>query len=95
MPSGFAPLARPRRMRAAAHSVHGGASSLLRLAQPAAARFPTGSALAEWAHRAAGDGPRAGWRAARRDAASDSRPGPSAHPRRRAGDRRGREAPAS
>jgi hypothetical protein len=53
MPSGFAPLARPRRMRAAAHSVHGGASSLLRLAQPAAARFPTGSALAEWAQRAA------------------------------------------
>ena len=52
MPSGFAPLARPRRMRAAAHSVHGGASSLLRLAHPAAARFPTGSALAEWAHRA-------------------------------------------
>jgi hypothetical protein len=52
MPSGFAPLARPRRMRAAAHSVHGGASSLLRLAQPAAMRFPTGSALAEWAQRA-------------------------------------------
>jgi len=53
MPSGFAPLARPRRMRAAAHSVHGGASSLLRLAQPAGTRWPTGSALAEWAHRAA------------------------------------------
>jgi hypothetical protein len=52
MHSGFAPLARPRRMRAAAHRVHGGASSLLRLAQPAALRFPTGSALAEWAQRA-------------------------------------------
>jgi hypothetical protein len=39
-------------MRAAAHSVHGGASSLLRLAQPAATRFPSGSALAEWAQRA-------------------------------------------
>jgi len=53
MPSGFAPLARPRRMRAAAHSVHGGASSLLRLAQPIASRWPTGTALAEWAQRAA------------------------------------------
>lgn len=52
MPSGFAPLARPRRMRAAAHSVYGGASSLLRLAQPAGVRLPTGTALAEWAQRA-------------------------------------------
>lgn len=52
MPSGFAPLPRPRRMRAAAHSVHGGASSLLRLTQPAGARWPSGSALAEWAQRA-------------------------------------------
>jgi hypothetical protein len=52
MPSGFAPLARPRRMRAAAHSVHGGASSLLRLAQPAGVRWPSGSSLAEWAQRA-------------------------------------------
>ena len=52
MPSGFAPLARPRRMRAAAHSVYGGASSLLRLAQPAGVRWPSGSALAEWAQRA-------------------------------------------
>jgi hypothetical protein len=39
-------------MRAAAHSVHGGASSLLRLAQPAGVRWPSGSALAEWAQRA-------------------------------------------
>jgi hypothetical protein len=39
-------------MRAAAHSVHGGASSLLRLAQPIASRWPTGSVLAEWAQRA-------------------------------------------
>jgi hypothetical protein len=39
-------------MRAAAHSVYGGASSLLRLAQPIASRWPTGSALAEWAQRA-------------------------------------------
>jgi len=39
-------------MRAAAHRVHGGASSLLRLAQPAGMRWPTGSALAEWAQRA-------------------------------------------
>ena len=52
MPSGFAPLARPRRMRAASHSVHGGASSLLRLAQPTNVRWPSGSALAEWAQRA-------------------------------------------
>ena len=52
MPSGFAPLARPRRMRAATHSVHGGASSLLRLAQPLSARWPTGTALVEWAQRA-------------------------------------------
>jgi len=42
MSSGFAPLARPRRMRAAAHSVHGGASSLLRLAQPLSARIGLG-----------------------------------------------------
>jgi hypothetical protein len=40
-------------MRAAAHSVHGGASSLLRLAQPTGNRWPTGTALAEWAQRAA------------------------------------------
>lgn len=52
MPSGFAPLPRPRRMRAAAHSVHGGASSLLRLTQPTGVRWPSGSALAEWAQRA-------------------------------------------
>ena len=52
MTSGFAPLARPRRMRAAAHSVHGGASSLLRLAQPSSPRWPSGTALAEWAQRA-------------------------------------------
>jgi len=39
-------------MRAAAHSVYGGASSLLRLAQPTGMRWPTGSALTEWAQRA-------------------------------------------
>jgi hypothetical protein len=32
--------------------VHGGASSLLRLAQPTGTRWPTGTALAEWAQRA-------------------------------------------
>jgi hypothetical protein len=53
MPSGFAPLARPRKLRAAASRVHGGASSLLRLAQPGGVRLPTRGDLAEWAQRAA------------------------------------------
>ncbi|MFO1218545.1 MAG: hypothetical protein U1E89_09260 [Burkholderiaceae bacterium] len=53
MPSGFAPLTRPRKLRAAASRVHGGASSLLRLAQPGGVRLPTTSELADWAHRAA------------------------------------------
>lgn len=52
MPSGFAPLARPRKLRAAASRVNGGASSLLRLAQPGGVRLPTRSDLTEWAQRA-------------------------------------------
>jgi hypothetical protein len=52
MPSGFAPLTRPRKLRAATASPHGGASSLLRLAQPGGVRLPTRSDLAEWAQRA-------------------------------------------
>ena len=52
MSSGFAPLTRPRKLRAAATSIHGGKSSLLRLAQPGGVRLPTRSELTEWAHRA-------------------------------------------
>jgi hypothetical protein len=53
MPSGFAPLLnRPRKLRAAATSLQGGASSLLRLAQPGGVRLPTRSDLTEWASRA-------------------------------------------
>lgn len=52
MPSGFAPLARPRKLRAATTGIHGGKSSLLRLAQPGGVRLPTRSDLTEWAQRA-------------------------------------------
>lgn len=51
MPSGFVPLARPRKLRPATTSMHGGASSLLRLAQPGGVRLPTRSDLTEWAQR--------------------------------------------
>jgi hypothetical protein len=51
MPSGFAPLARPRKLRAAAAGIHGGKSSLLRLAQPGGVRLPSRSDLTEWAQR--------------------------------------------
>jgi hypothetical protein len=43
-----------RRLRAAAPGVHGGASSLLRLARGSDARLPSGAALSSWAERAAG-----------------------------------------
>ena len=39
-------------MRAASLGLHGGASSLLRLAQPVSQRLPAGSALAQWVQRA-------------------------------------------
>ena len=47
----FAPAT--RRLRAASPAMHGGASSLLRLARPADPRLPSGSALSGWAERAA------------------------------------------
>jgi hypothetical protein len=43
-----------RRLRAASPGVHGGASSLLRLARGSDARLPCGAALSDWAGRAAG-----------------------------------------
>jgi hypothetical protein len=43
----------PRRPRPAAPRCRGGASSLLRLTQPAASRLPNGADLADWMSRAA------------------------------------------
>jgi hypothetical protein len=43
-----------RRLRAASHRMHGGASSLLRLARGSDTRLPSGAALSDWAERAAG-----------------------------------------
>jgi hypothetical protein len=42
-----------RRLRAARPGMHGGASSLLRLARSGEARLPSGAALSDWADRAA------------------------------------------
>jgi hypothetical protein len=42
-----------RRLRAASPALHGGASSLLRLARGSEARLPSGAALSDWAGRAA------------------------------------------
>jgi hypothetical protein len=42
----------PRRLRAAAPGVHGGASSLLRLGRAGEARLPSSTALSGWAERA-------------------------------------------
>jgi hypothetical protein len=42
-----------RRLRAASSAVHGGASSLLRLARSGDARLPSGAAMSDWAERAA------------------------------------------
>jgi hypothetical protein len=42
-----------RRLRAAAPGLHGGASSLLRLARGSEPRLPSGAALSGWAERAA------------------------------------------
>ena len=43
----------PRRLRPAGPSCRGGASSVLRLTQPAARRLPTGLDLSDWMSRAA------------------------------------------
>jgi hypothetical protein len=43
-----------RRLRAASPALHGGASSMLRLARGSEARLPSGAALSDWAERAAG-----------------------------------------
>lgn len=43
-----------RRLRAASTGMHGGASSMLRLARGSDARLPSGAALSDWAERAAG-----------------------------------------
>jgi len=54
MPStSLVPAPASRRMRAASPGVHGGASSLLRLARVGDARLPSGQALSGWAERAA------------------------------------------
>jgi hypothetical protein len=42
-----------RRLRAASSAVHGGASSVLRLARTGDARLPSGASLSGWADRAA------------------------------------------
>jgi hypothetical protein len=42
-----------RRLRPAAAAMHGGASSMLRLARAGDARLPSGAALSGWAERAA------------------------------------------
>jgi hypothetical protein len=41
-----------RRLRPASRGMHGGASSMLRLARGADARLPSGTALSDWAERA-------------------------------------------
>lgn len=45
--------AAPRRLRPAGPHCRGGASSLLRLSNPAAPRLPKGSDLSDWVTRAA------------------------------------------
>lgn len=53
-PSNPGPNAQPaRRLRAAAIGMHGGASSMLRLAKATDARLPSNAALSGWAERAA------------------------------------------
>jgi hypothetical protein len=42
-----------RRLRVASPALHGGASSVLRLARGSDARLPSGAALNDWAERAA------------------------------------------
>lgn len=46
------PVPASRRLRAASPALHGGASSLLRLARGSDARLPSGAALSGWAERA-------------------------------------------
>lgn len=46
------PTLAPRRLRPAMPNGRGGASSLLRLSQPATPRLPQGAALGEWVQRA-------------------------------------------
>jgi hypothetical protein len=53
MPSLQTQALRSRRLRPASHGgVHGGASSMLRLAQPGAQRLPAGNLLTQWMQRA-------------------------------------------
>lgn len=47
------PYGTPRRLRPASPSCRGGASSVLRLAQPAAQRLPTTLDLSDWMSHAA------------------------------------------
>jgi hypothetical protein len=56
----------PRRLRPATPHCRGGASSVLRLTQPAAPRLPSGPDLSDWLGRATGElmpvtGPHAGF----------------------------------
>lgn len=54
MPSLSSPsTAHARRLRAASPALHGGASSLLRLARTGDARLPSGAAMSGWVERAA------------------------------------------
>ncbi len=54
MPStSLVPTPGSRRIRAASLGVHGGASSMLRLARTGDARLPSSAALSDWAERAA------------------------------------------
>ena len=46
------PVPASRRLRPASPALHGGASSLLRLARGSDARLPSGAALSGWAERA-------------------------------------------
>jgi hypothetical protein len=47
------PVPASRRLRAASPALHGGASSMLRLARGSDTRLPSGAALSGWAERAA------------------------------------------
>ena len=47
------PVPASRRLRPASPALHGGASSMLRLARGSDARLPSGAALSGWAERAA------------------------------------------
>ncbi len=53
MSTSLVPAPIPRRLRAASPALHGGASSMLRLARGSDARLPSGAVLSSWAERAA------------------------------------------